>query len=64
MNAGEDAELKLGISAFYFSIFFFKASDGGYRNDCLGVGWNSVYVSTGAHGSQSVQGCSVATTWN
>lgn len=46
MDAGEDAERKLGICAFYFSIFIFKASDGGYRNGCLGVGWNSVYVST------------------
>lgn len=46
MDAGEDAERKLGICAFYFSILIFKASDGGYRNGCLGVGWNSVYVYT------------------
>lgn len=46
MDAGEDAEHKLGICAFYFSILIFKVSDGGYRNGCLRVEWNSVSVST------------------
>lgn len=45
MDAGEDAEHKLGICAFYFSILIFKASDGGYRNGCLRVGWNGVCMS-------------------
>lgn len=37
VDAGEDAERKLEICSFYFSILIVRVFDSGYRNGCLRV---------------------------